>query len=208
MAFAFARCYCKLKASDPAAVEMAKAATGDAAKDALAHYQAEFAALGMSNAAAGAVTLRHLFALMLGLGMRESSGKHCEGRDMSADNPTGETAEAGLFQFSYNLRSASSLLPTLIADYAGKSDFQEIFSAGVTCKAASWKNWGNGPGVPFQDLAKKCPAFAVEFAAVGLRNRRKHWGPINKKAAEVRLDSATLFKDVQAFIDADGITRV
>ena len=33
--------------------------------------------------------------------MRESSGKHCEGRDMSENNQTGETAEAGLFQVSF-----------------------------------------------------------------------------------------------------------
>ena len=43
----------------------------------------------------GAVTLRHLFALILGLGMRESSGRYCEGRDMSASNVSAETAECG-----------------------------------------------------------------------------------------------------------------
>jgi hypothetical protein len=44
---------------------------------------------------------------MLGHGMRESSGRHCEGRDLSADNVQSDTAEAGLFQTSYNAHSAT-----------------------------------------------------------------------------------------------------
>jgi len=208
MAFAFARLYCKFKTGDPVALEIAKAETGKPAKDALSHYRAQYAALGMSNATPGASTLRHVFVLMLGLGMRESSGKYCEGRDMSADNDQADTAEAGLFQVSYNLRSASALLPGLITSYAGRDDFADIFKQGVTCKPANWKNWGVGPGVDFQKLTKACPAFAVEFAAVGLRNDRRHWGPINSHAAELRADSDTLFGQVQSFIDAEGIVAV
>lgn len=208
MAFAFARTYCGLKAGDPVAIDIARRETGDPARDALSHYQAEFATLGMSNAADGADTLRHVFVLLLGLGMRESSGRYCEGRDISANNITGPTAEAGLFQVSYNLSKASPLLSGLIAAYAGKTDFADIFKEGVTCSPASWKNWGTGPGTDFQDLTKKCPAFAVAFAATGLRHQRKHWGPINSKAAELRADSDTFFSDVQAFIEAEGITEV
>src|SRR5688500_16173892 len=102
MAVVFARVLGKLKDGDAAAAGMAKAAATDKDRDALAWYSDEFAALGMSNAIAGKDTLRHLFALMLGLGMRESSGKHCEGRDQAADNTTANTAEAGLFQTSFN----------------------------------------------------------------------------------------------------------
>jgi hypothetical protein len=207
MAFGFARAYCKLNAGDAAATEMAKADTNEPAKDALSHYKIQFAALGMSNAHAGADTLRHLFVLLLGLGMRESSGQYCEGRDMSAGNDQGDTAEAGLFQCSYNLHKVNALLDTLFANYAGRTDFVEYFKAGVTCSAASWKNWGIGTGVDFQALTKTCPAFAVEFAAVGLRNDRKHWGPINTRAAELRADSNTFFKQVQDFIDAEGIVE-
>src|SRR5690348_1742885 len=84
MALVYARVYCKLKAENAAAVEMAKANTGDNDHDALAWYGDIFAAAGMDNENAGADTLRHLFVLMMGLGMRESSGKYCEGRDTSA----------------------------------------------------------------------------------------------------------------------------
>ena len=41
----------------------------------------------------------------LGLGMRESSGQYCCGRDTSEDNTTADTAEAGLFQMSWNAMS-------------------------------------------------------------------------------------------------------
>ena len=81
MALVFARVLCKLSAGDAAAVEMAKADTGNAARDALAHYSGVFSALGMNNDVSGPDTLRHLFALMVGHGMRESSGKFCEGQD-------------------------------------------------------------------------------------------------------------------------------
>jgi len=208
MAYAFARLYCKLMVGDPVATEIARADTARPAKDALSHYQAEFAGLGMSNATAGADTLRHVFVLLLGLGMRESSGKYCEGRDMSAGNVTGDTAEAGLFQCSYNLHGAHPLLDVLADNYAGHADFADIFKEGVTCSAASWDNWGTGPGLEFQQLTKACPAFAVEFAAVGLRNERKHWGPVNTHAAELRTDSDLFFRAVQDFIDAEGIDEV
>src|SRR6478672_2605275 len=96
---------------------MAKATTADAAKDALKHYEDIFQKAGMDNGKDGTDTLRHLFVLMLGLGMRESSGKHCEGRDRSAHNTTAETAEAGLFQTSFNARHASALMPRLFDSF-------------------------------------------------------------------------------------------
>src|SRR5690242_13230819 len=49
MALVYARVYCKLKAGETAAVEMAKANTGDGDHDALAWYSDIFAAAGMDN---------------------------------------------------------------------------------------------------------------------------------------------------------------
>src|SRR6185295_1269870 len=113
MAAAFGRVYCKLKDNRDAASEMAMADSGDGALDAIAWYADEFNALGMDNSNAGPDVLRHLFVLLTGLGMRESSGKHCEGRDTTATNTTADTAEAGLFQVSYNSRRAHFLLEAL-----------------------------------------------------------------------------------------------
>jgi hypothetical protein len=205
MALVYGRVYCKLKAGDAAALEMAKTNTGNSSKDALAHYAQEFQNAGMDIDSAGVDTLRHLFVLLIGLGMRESSGDHCVGRDGSADNTTAETAEAGLFQTSYNARSASPLLPKLFQQYlTNPLGFVEIFKEGVTCSDKDWENFGDGEGEEFQRLSKSCPAFAAEFAAVGLRNIRKHWGPINRKEVEIRPECDSLLIQVQNIIDQDG----
>jgi N-acetyl-anhydromuramyl-L-alanine amidase AmpD len=203
MALVFARVYCKLKAADPAAVEMAKAKTSATARDALAWYDAIFANVGMDNSNAGPDTLRHLFVLLIGLGMRESSGQYCAGRDTTAQNTTADTAEAGLFQTSFNARSASPLMPALFAQFsANPSGFLEVFKEGVRCSAGDLENFGSGDGKDFQQLSKECPGFAAEFAAVGLRNIRKHWGPINTRAAEIQPKCDEMLKQVQAFVDA------
>lgn len=203
MALVYARVHCKLKAGDAAATEMAKAKTPDTARDALAWYSEIFARAGMNNDTAGVDTLRHLFVLLIGLGMRESSGKHCEGRDRSASNTTADTAEAGLFQTSFNARTASPLLPMLFAQFsANPSGFVEIFKEGVRCSASNLENFGSGDGKEFQRLSKECPAFAAEFAAVVLRHMRKHFGPITRREAEVRPECDEMLRQVQAAVDA------
>jgi hypothetical protein len=201
MAMVYARAYCKLKAGDAAATEMAKAMTGDDDKDALSWYNQQFLDAGMSNNADGVDTLRHLFVLLIGLGMRESSGKYCEGRDQSASNTTADTAEAGLFQTSFNARSANPLLPQLFTQYSNSTDFLDIFKEGVHCGSSDLENFGTGDGKEFQRLTKECPAFAVEFTAVALRNRRKHWGPINKRTAEILTECDSMLIQVQNAVD-------
>jgi hypothetical protein len=203
MALVYARVYCNLKAGDPAAIEMAKANSGDASRDALDWYDDIFAAKGMRNDTAGVETLRHLFVLLIGLGMRESSGKYCAGRDTSASNMAAETAEAGLFQTSFNASTASPLLPMLFARYSkDPSGFVDVFKEGVTCTSNDLTNFGSGNGAEFQRLSKACPAFAAEFAALGLRHIRKHWGPINRKGAEILPECDTLLREIQAIVDA------
>jgi hypothetical protein len=208
MAVMFGRLYCKLNEGRDAASEMSMADSGDDRRDALAWYAPEFAALGMDNTIAGRDVLRHLFVLLTGLGMRESSGRHCEGRDASATNTTADTAEAGLFQTSHNSVNAHFLLGALFDQYRGSTDFQDIFSDGVRCSAGAWADWGNGAGREFQALTKACPAFAVEYTALALRKLRRHWGPINRKAAELRPEANDLFNAVCLHIDANGIAEV
>lgn len=207
MAVSYAKVYYDFGAQNANAVEMAKAETLDASKDALKHYEDLFQQTKMDNTKDGADTLRHLFVLMLGLGMRESSGKHCEGRDMSAHNTSAETAEAGLFQTSFNARGASPLLLKLFKDFMAKPEpsYIEVFKEGIRCKEANLENFGEGDGKDFQKLSKECPFFALEFAAIGLRNIRKHWGPINRHDAEIKPDADTLFKEVQKLVDQDKL---
>jgi len=203
MALVYGRVYCKFKAGDAAALEMARKNSGDTERDALAWYDEVFTAAGMSNDTSGADTLRHLFVLLIGLGMRESSGNHCEGRDMTANNVTADTAEAGLFQVSFNAKGASPLLSQIFSQYkANPLGFVDVFKEGVRGSPASWQNFGSGDGHEFQRLCKECPAFAAEFAAVALRHIRKHWGPINRKQAQVRPECDALLSQVQFAIDA------
>jgi hypothetical protein len=207
MALVFAKNYCKFKKGDPAAKEMAKADSGDANRDALTWYRNIFAGANMDNSRPGADTLRHVFVLLTGLGMRESSGKYCTGRDTTANNVSAETAEAGLFQTSYNAHVASPLLPILFQQYlADPSGYLEVFQEGAVCGASDAENYGDGDGMQFQRLSKECPAFAAEFAAVALRNLRKHWGPINRRQAEICLVCDDLFKQVQDAVDRSPST--
>src|SRR5271166_3920763 len=71
MAVVFGKVYADLKAGSATATLMARADTGDGGADALAWYASRFAAADMDNSKPGADTLRHLFVLMTGLGMRE-----------------------------------------------------------------------------------------------------------------------------------------
>ena len=209
MAVVYARVCCKLQARDDAAIEMAKANTGNRQSDALAHYAQKFSDAGMSNEADGVDTLRHLFVLLIGLGMRESSGRHCEGRDRSASNTTANTAEAGLFQTSFDAKSASPLMPQLFQQYSDNpSGFVDIFKEGVQCRDRDFENFGSGAGRDFQRLSKECPAFAAEFAAVGLRNIRTHWGPINTRAAEIRPECNTMLLQVQHAVDTSNLCPI
>lgn len=197
MAVVFARVVCKLAANHPAAVEMAKPEIGDVAHDVLAWYRPRFLDAGLHGGEDGVDRLRHLFVLLVGLGMRESSGRYCEGRDRSAANTGSNTAEAGLFQTSFDARNASPLLPQLFAEYAGRTDFLDIFQGGVRARDRDLENFGRGDGREFQRLSKACPAFAAEFAAITLRNLRKHYGPINTRAAEIRPECDDMLKEVQ-----------
>ena len=206
MALMFAVALRKLAQGDPAAVEMSRAASSDSHRDALAHYASRFAALGMRNDVSGIDTLRHLFVLMIGLGMRESSGRYCEGRDRSASNTSADSAEAGLFQMSWDAHGASRQIPRLLDEYQanGGGGYREIFCEGVTPHRGDLDNCGSGTGLRFQQLCKDCPGFAVETAAVGLRNLRTHWGPINRREAELRQEADDMLQQVQRLV-ASGV---
>lgn len=205
MALAFAQTYLKLQAGHPAAVEMAKARTSSD-KDVFNEYLDEFRGLGMSNEHDGVNTLRHLYAVMLGSGMRESSGRHCEGRDLSADNVSSDTCEAGLFQTSYNAHSASDPeFDQLMAEYSRLDNeptcYLEAFETGVSCGSSEWDSYGSGAGREFQDLCKSCPAFAVETHGLTLRNLCNHYGPIIRHETELRPEADDLFKAVQDYMN-------
>jgi len=203
VALSFALAYQRLNSDDAAAQQMAKAATGDS-KDVFTVYATEYRNLGMDNSAAAHPVdrLRHLFAFILGLGMRESSGRYSEGRDMSASNTSADTAEASFLQTSWNIRSCSSTLPPLLPEYwSNPCGFRAQFKEGVTLKSSDLGNFGSGGGAQYQFLSKYAPAFHALVSAVGLRNLCNHWGPINRKEVELRQGADSMLMAVQTAVD-------
>jgi hypothetical protein len=204
VALSFSRSVCN---SDRADVVLAsKAKTTDTVNDALAWFGPEFLDAQMDNSMAGLTTLRHLYTLLMGLGMRESSGRHCVGRDTSASNVSSNSAEAGAWQTSWDSNDIHPELPKLFerTKVGDPGCFLDVYSEGVTCDAANWKNWGTGAdGLRFQELEKKCPGFAADYAAVMLRVKggsRGHYGPLRTKAAEIKQECDAMLEEVQTLV--------
>jgi peptidoglycan hydrolase-like protein with peptidoglycan-binding domain len=203
MANCFALALLRLQDGDPAVEDMAQADRNNPDKDVLSWYAAEFKKLKMDNSKNGTNTLRHLFALMIGLGMRESSGKYCEGRDLSADNVSAETAEAGLFQTSWNIKSCNANIAPLLDEFSENPNgfLEQSFQFDVEPDSNDLGNFGSGDGARYQFLSKFAPAFHVFVTALGMRYLRQHWGPLNRKEAELRKEADAMLMEVQHYIE-------
>lgn len=208
VALSFARGLCRLRASEdkPSGLVniLTAARSSSATKDALTHYQSNFASLPIQTNVAGTEPLRALYVLGMGLGMRESSGKYCEGWDRSAGSSRPSAAgEAGVFQTSLDSMGASPELSKLYAEYKANPGrcFLDVFKQGASCSSTS--NLGTGAGADYQAFNKACPAFATEYAMAMLRIARSHYGPINRKEAQVVPACNTLLKSVQDLIERD-----
>jgi len=203
MAVAMGTAHQKLLESDPAAQAMVIVV--NAGHDVFDEYNPEFVAAGMSNYNhPDRDRLRHLYAFLMGLGMRESSGRYCEGRDMSASNTSSDTAEAGLFQQSWNLRSTNDEITRLFTLFNGLNSprgFVEIFREGVESNDGEFDCYGSGDGERFQETCKLCPDFAVETAAIGLRTLCNHWGPVMRHEVDLNPAVDVLYRQVQSIVD-------
>ena len=104
---------------------------------------------------------------------------------------------------SWNAHNASKEIDKLMDEYSDDQGvcFLSAFAEGVHCSTSSWANYGTGKGHDYQKLAKQCPGFAVASAAIALRNLRKHFGPINRKEAEIVTAADTMFADVQRLVE-------
>ena len=214
VAVAYGAAYARLQAHDPVADRMARALEpafrdphGTLKGDSLTWYSEQLRAIGMGTATS-LERLRCLFVLLLGLGMRESSGRCCEGRDRHANNISADTAEAGLFQMSFDLVAPRAELLDVFHHYQRNpgEGLREIFVLGMSPPERDMdrENFGpaNSAGRAFQELSKRCPAMTVEIAALGLRLEVGHWGPIKRHEAEVRSASKELLLAVEQIIDA------
>ena len=206
MAVVFARVLCKLAAGDPAAIEMAKANTGNATRDALAYYAGVFAGLGMRNDVSGPDTLRHLFTLMVGHGMQESSGKILRGA-RSTRTAKSDCQEGGGRAAADQLRRQrrQSLAARAVCQLHGKARRVRGRLPGNAAhgvRQTTSRISAPGRAGIFRNCPRNSPAFAVEFAGVTLRNRRTHYGPINSHAADVMPDCDAMLREVQDFVTA------
>jgi peptidoglycan hydrolase-like protein with peptidoglycan-binding domain len=208
MAKCFALAMIKHNEGDPGAKIMASKASKDTEHDALAYYSKEFAGHKMDNSKDGIATLRHLFTMMVGLGMRESSGNHWEGRDTTATNVESETCEAGLFQTSWNISSFADEIEDLMEEYkADPNGFQPTFGQDVEPSTSNLDLYGSGDGAMYQWLAKQSPAFAVLVTGIGMRKGRKHWGPIERKEVEISSEIDDMLLDVEELVNDEGPAR-
>lgn len=199
MALGFARAVCMLEAGWQPTMDTAQKDRNNLNYDALTVYAPRFKALGIKTDTSGVDTLRAVYLLGMGLGMRESSGKYCTGRDMSAGFSSSDTAETGLFQFSMNSISAWGGLKNIYSKYQADPSqcALEVFSKNVSCSSGDAKNWGTGAGFEFQKFTKACPAFAAEYAMLLIRSLRKHFGPLNREEAELEPSCNDMLKKVQ-----------
>lgn len=204
MALTYARSLCREKEKTALGLLLSARSVGNTTKDALAYYASTFANIPIGINTQGPEALRALYTLGTGLGMRESSGKYCEGWDRSASSTRPSSAgEAGLFQTSYDSIGVHSELGKLYAEYKASPGrcLLDVYKVGASCSNLS--NLGTGAGAEFQSFLKACPAFAAEYAMVTLRVLRAHYGPINRREAEVNPSCNTMLKNVQELIEND-----
>lgn len=200
MGCTFALALTWLLAGDGCAHAMAVAA-GDEEDDALALYEEEFDDIDMSVDTAGAETLRALFVMLTGLGMRESSGNSWEGRDTTASNVEADTCEASLFQTSWNIAGASpEIEPLLSAYWEDPTGFREVFTEGISPTASQLDCYGTGDGAKYQWLSRYSPAFHTMVTAIGLRTRRSHWGPVGRMEVELSESANDYFSQIERLV--------
>jgi hypothetical protein len=120
---------------------------------------------------------------------------------MSASNTTSDTAEAGLFQTSWNIRSCASEIVSLFTEFKlDPNGFRPTFTEDLYPNTGNLDNYGSGDGCYYQWLAKYCPAFAALMTGVGMRRARQHWGPISRREVEIVEAVDDLLLDVEQAI--------
>jgi hypothetical protein len=208
VALAYARSVCRLDdprtdVRSPASL-MSRAQSGATSRDALAWYKPTFDNLNLETSRSGVDTLRSLYTLGMGLGLRESSGNYCEGFDTTAASQSAVEAESGAWQTSYNSLSASPELKKLYDEYRKDPSkcFLDVFKEGAAGCRQGYV--GSGAGLEFQKFSRACPTFAAEYTMTLLRVLRNHYGPINRKEAEVNYSCNSMLDQIEVLVEKGG----
>ncbi len=195
MALVFARAACHPErpdvqiASSPPATPVSLKNPQDAASV----FDSEFRAQGIANAPDKDTMLRHTYVMLTGLAFRESSGRYCVGRYTAQGFSASYEAEAGLFQTSWGAHKSDASLDPLFRSYQKDESacLLATFKDHILCTKTDAINWNSEhskelSGVEWQDLTKRCPAFAAEYASVVIRKHggaSGEFGPIRCVAA-------------------------
>lgn len=142
------------------------------------------------------------YTFLIGLGMRESSGRYATGRDYTRNFIKSDSAEAGLFQMAYVARVFNKELEPLYKDFASGKRSCELATfkdeKSSKTKSTDSKTYGTGEGAEWQKLMKRCPAASAAWAAILVRSQLRHFGPIIRKEVEYRNDCREMLKKVEA----------
>ncbi len=221
LALTFARVYAKLVAGDYYANVIAKDIDLNSVgmgNDAISYNHDRFTAMGLGNIGDKKENIRKAFIILIALGMRESSGRYYVGvhKEGAVLRPGAANEEAGLFQISANL-GVFSKNPDfrIIGKFYGSLRQQtgggllEVFKQGLKVRISK-RNRGADRFSKFQDFCFTRPGLSAELAALGLRFRRTHWGPLKpetqkekKEPIELNPDAAKLFADIQTIVDSE-----
>ncbi|MEY4754113.1 MAG: hypothetical protein RJA44_1788 [Pseudomonadota bacterium] len=189
MALVYAKSYCEQLQDRELASRVLAAPLGDARRDALSHYGLDIDA--------PAEALRSVYALGIGLGMLESTGRATAGRNLRVRHPSEFHAEAGLFQTNHGSSRLSSWFGTLDRAYeaAPQNCLAEVFAEGVS--ATTPAVLGHGAGARYQQRVRNCPGLATEYAMLLLRQHRSHFGPINRRKAQIVPACSAMLSEVE-----------
>lgn len=209
MAVLYAKQYCNQFRSDVQFISEKSERSGDV----LNHYADKLSEAKLSKES----PLRQTWVILMGLGMMESSGSYCCGKDMSpnaAKFATADAAEAGLWQTSWDVSAAHEELKKAFKRHETDDSgcYMDIFKEGVSDKycANNAANYGdpNSQGYKFQKREKECPGLAGEFAAITVRvsgGAKGHYGPLRSREAEVRKECSDMFAQVEKFIEENPL---
>jgi hypothetical protein len=217
MALVFARAVCH---PERAETQVASAMPSEPVSlknhlDGVSVFDAEFRSLKIPNDSSPATMLRHTYVLLTGLGFRESSGWYCVGRYTAQGFSKSTEAEAGLFQTSWGAHRAGSSLEPLFRAYQ-KDPSQcllDVFRDHPKCTSTDAIDWNSEhnkdlTGVDWQHLTKQCPAFAVEYASVVIRNlggAQGEFGPVKCYAGTQPAKIQASCKKVQIYPVCDAM---
>jgi hypothetical protein len=198
VALVYAKSFCESKGSVETAATVMKQPLRRDGQDSLVRYEDDLALNGV-DVTNEVERLRAIYTLGIGQGMRESSGNTTEGRDINAQHPSAASAEAGLFQTSFDSLSRSPALPRLLEQYRAHTGacLLDVFKEGIP-HVITRPVFGTGPGAEFQRFTRECPAMATEYALVMLRVNRRHFGPIIRKETEYFQPCNEMLKQVEA----------